>query len=441
MERKVGRTSEENQNASEGRGSQAEPAAQSFRTAEIHTYSDQSEYEESDISDEDFLEDAKKILANAMLQENDGKEEYMVVCSEKNIVPSSLIIESLAKDELNLRHMLLMDKGCVALAAALCVNKYIKRVNLSSNGISDTGGFELAAALMENETIVCLDLSANSLSNEAGLALARALRTNRTLTELCLAKNKLGDRFVKELAGALSTTGAPGGGYSGQLKVLDLSGNKISKRGGSDLARAFEIHDARLPSHLNVGWNDLGGDGGLLFLRAALNFPRLVSLEIPFNGLTDAVAEIWEEYLKHSSLAHLDVSRNRLGIETALGIAAALKENVNLQVLKIGWNPLGTDGTKVIIQSLNENVALETLRIENTCKSGQEQEVIEEADRIMLERAVLTTVVCEYPERDRVHAAPNVPQIKDSLLAKMPSQVQSKMTPRLSKMTECSPRK
>jgi len=229
-----------------------------------------------------------------------------------------------------------------------------------------------------------------------------------------------------------------GGGGGGGLRAVDVSGNQIGRRGGERLAAVFEVHDARLPGVLDLGWNDLGPAGPAL-LAAALNAPRLRRLAVPFNGLAD----VWETYLKHSSLIHLDISRNRLGPETAQGIATALKENHNLQVLMIGWNPLGTEGTNALLQSLEENKTLEILRVENTCDDGQEAAAVEHADEIMLRREILTTIVCEYPERERARApAAAVRPPRASLLARLPAGVAAELaSPRLSRMTECSPRK
>ncbi|CAM9270222.1 unnamed protein product, partial [Choristocarpus tenellus] len=78
---------------------------------------------------------------------------------------------------------------------------------------------------------------------------------------------------------------------------------------------------------LNVGWNNLSSCGGLTLAPALLVFPfHLVTLELPFNGLTDNAGVAFGGLLPcNVSLEILDLSHNRLGIRTALSIATGLK--------------------------------------------------------------------------------------------------------------------
>ncbi|CAM9931912.1 unnamed protein product, partial [Ectocarpus fasciculatus] len=174
-------------------------------------------------------------------------------------------------------------------------------------------------------------------------------------------------------------------------------------------------------------WNDLRtdlktdlinhqrSDYSCPFTSAALWRPgRLVSLELSFNGLSDAFGVTVGNMLgENASLSVLDLSRNHLGKSAAMSIASGLRRNRGLRTIKLGWNKFGREGTLCVIRAIGGNpgpLQLEVLRLENTTDAGMEFEAAREADSIIATRSQWVEVVCEYPDRSRTkgnsHAGP-----------------------------------
>jgi hypothetical protein len=79
---------------------------------------------------------------------------------------------------------------CSYLTARTCV---LEICDLSWNTIGERGAFEFAAALRVNKSLKKLNLSANGLNDSGGQRLADSLPDNSSIEELSLSQNGLKD--------------------------------------------------------------------------------------------------------------------------------------------------------------------------------------------------------------------------------------------------------
>ncbi|CAJ1335524.1 unnamed protein product [Effrenium voratum] len=115
-------------------------------------------------------------------------------------------------------------------------NQTLTELVLSSNSITDEGIDPIAAVLDTNKALTKIDLSDNRVGSRGAQQLASATLRNRSLTELDLSRNNIGDQGAEEFLGALDVAVRP---RPAALRVLDLSGNTITRRTEEKLMSAF----------------------------------------------------------------------------------------------------------------------------------------------------------------------------------------------------------
>ncbi|CAJ1461071.1 unnamed protein product [Effrenium voratum] len=128
------------------------------------------------------------------------------------------------------------NSGASWIAGALMRNQTLTELVLSSNSITDEGIDPIAAVLDTNKALTKIDLSDNRVGSRGAQQLASATLRNRSLTELDLSRNNIGDQGAEEFLGALDVAVRP---RPAALRVLDLSGNTITRRTEEKLMSAF----------------------------------------------------------------------------------------------------------------------------------------------------------------------------------------------------------
>uniref|UniRef100_F7H834 NLR family pyrin domain containing 13 n=1 Tax=Macaca mulatta TaxID=9544 RepID=F7H834_MACMU len=209
------------------------------------------------------------------------------------------------------------------------------------------------------------------------------LQGNSKLTHLNFSSNKLG-ATVPLILKALKHSAC-------NLKYLCLEKCSLSAASCQDLA--LFLTSIQHITRLCLGFNQLQDDG-IKLLCAALTHPKCVleRLELWFCQLgAPSCRYLSDALLQNRSLAHLNLSKNRLGDEgvkflcEALGrpdcnlqslnlsgcsftregcreLANALKHNHNVKILDLGQNDLQDDGVKLLCEALKpSHRALHTL--------------------------------------------------------------------------------
>jgi hypothetical protein len=89
-----------------------------------------------------------------------------------------------------LRHCKIDESSVVLLAEALCLNKNLFALDLSSNSVGEKGALAFAKMLTINRTLSSLFLGSCCITPTGIVAISRSLRVNRTLAKLGMAGQK-----------------------------------------------------------------------------------------------------------------------------------------------------------------------------------------------------------------------------------------------------------
>ncbi|KAF5916937.1 hypothetical protein HPG69_013857 [Diceros bicornis minor] len=244
---------------------------------------------------------------------------------------------------------------CMVLRHPKCNLQYLSLVSCSA---TTQQWADLSSSLKINQSLTCLNLTANELLDEDAKLLYLTLRhpkcflqrlslenchlteayckelssaliVNQRLTHLCLAKNALGDDGVELLCEGLSYPEC-------QLQTLVLWYCNITSEGCNHLSTLLQQNSSL--THLDLGLNHIGIIG-LKFLCEALKKP-LCNLRCLW---------LWGCAITPFSCEDL---------------SSALSSNQNLTTLDLGQNSLGYSGVKVLCDALKlQSCPLQTLRL------------------------------------------------------------------------------
>ena len=118
------------------------------------------------------------------------------------------------------------------LIDALKVNRVVKELYLTRNGIGDELMIELSDILKVNSVITHLYIGYNDIRNEGAIGLAEALKMNKAITHFFLCENKIGNEGAAALAKAFQA--------SSTIVDISLSGNNMDDEVGRPLIEAVE---------------------------------------------------------------------------------------------------------------------------------------------------------------------------------------------------------
>ncbi|XP_037676450.1 NACHT, LRR and PYD domains-containing protein 2-like [Choloepus didactylus] len=247
----------------------------------------------------------------------------------------------------------------------------------------------------------CLRLDSCSATTRQWADFSLTLKTNHSLTCLNLTSSKLLDEGVKLLCTTLIHP-------ESSLQRLSLEDCHLTQACCKDLAAALIVNQ-RL-THLCLARNDLG-DGGVKILCEGLGYPdcKLQNLVLWCCSVTEVGCNHLSKFLQQkSSLTHLDLGLNHIGITGLKSLCKALKDplcnlkclwlcgcslnpfscaelssalstNRSLISLDLGQNTLGHSGLKMLCEALRLPACpLRTLRLKIDESDTETQRVLTE---------------------------------------------------------------
>ena len=127
--------------------------------------------------------------------------------------------------KLYLRDCHISSEGAVELAAALCKNSTLNRLNLDHNPIGEhvEGATAVAKMLVENKTLTVMKLWDCHISREGAVELAAALCKNSTLKHLDLDHNPIGVKGASSMSDMLQ--------HNTSLEELHLCDDSVGEEG------------------------------------------------------------------------------------------------------------------------------------------------------------------------------------------------------------------
>ncbi|XP_062945986.1 NACHT, LRR and PYD domains-containing protein 2 [Cynocephalus volans] len=267
---------------------------------------------------------------------------------QNDMLPS--LCEVLRHPKCNLQHLRLVSCSATTkqwddLSLALKSNQSLTCLDLSDNELLDKGVKILYRTLIYPKCFLQkLSLENCHLTEASCKELSCALIVNQRLTHLCLAKNDLGDNGVKILCEGLSYPEC-------KLQTLVLWCCNIMGDGCNHLSKILQQKSSL--THLDLGLNHIG-IAGLRFLCEALKQP-LCNLRCLW---------LWRCSITPFSCADL---------------SSALRSNQSLITLDLGQNSLGSGGVKMLCKALKlQNCSLQTLRLKIDEYDAEIQELLKE---------------------------------------------------------------
>lgn len=210
------------------------------------------------------------------------------------------------------------------LAEALKVNCSLKSLGFyNNNDKSDNvrGVHALAAALKSNVTLIALNL--NGCNFKDITALATVIKVNRSLTVLGLGGNTFGDTGSNALAAALKVN----------VTLTSLNLRQCDLKDISELAKTLQAH--RFLQHLSLCCNRIAGTVKALGAALKKNV-ALITLTLQECDLED-VTDLAEALKFNHSLTYIDLYKNQFGDTGGNALGTALKVNVTLTELNLGY--------------------------------------------------------------------------------------------------------
>ncbi|XP_073951277.1 uncharacterized protein isoform X2 [Choristoneura fumiferana] len=273
----------------------------------------------------------------------DGQELYLDTCKKMRIVPVRRFHRSLVEKEINLKYYCVNPIGVQAMCAALALNLFVKKLDLTSNFLSDDACYHIGQMLKENVTLDELVLAQCKIG-PSGVRRVVINLASRTMELLDLSSTDMGDAGFKYLATVL-LKGAV-------IKRLNLSNNDLTWESGALFADSIEGNNTI--THLNVSWNKMypaTGSGRLLKVLCDNNV--LTELDFSWNNLT--TGPLLKKLIQAPKLRLLDVSNNKLGELAAKALSGGLPLSPKLHTLNVSNNPMGPPEALMLLEAMKLN--------------------------------------------------------------------------------------
>eukprot|EP01041_Mallomonas_annulata_P004132 gene4132-8209_t len=221
------------------------------------------------------------------------------------------------------------------------------------------------AYLIRSDVLPKLDLSRHYMGDKVAQMLSNALLGLPLLAELDMSENKLSDVGIVTVIEKITVCS--------ELRILNLSGNKVEKKGIQAIATYLNDENCQLTTL--VMRNTSLDDYKLRTLFKAISEntnTKLVHIDVGQNsiGSTEATYGIHSdvpsggviigEYLSstHCKLQILKVDWNMIRAESAVKLARGLKLNSSLLELDVSYNGFGLHGGEMIGDALTVHKSL-----------------------------------------------------------------------------------
>ena len=211
------------------------------------------------------------------------------------------------------------------LSDDLMCNHNCTELYLTGCGIDDnTASTIIAEGLKQCRNLKILDLSCNRISDKGAVSLAESVKCCLELVRLNLSLNRIGDVGAMAVASATKC-------------LVYLCGNYITNTNGLD----HQVSGHNVDFHtLTFSGCDIGDSG----VESLLHF------------MDDSKALSTKTVQCYSSVHVLDISSNNISHHGAVALSSCLKHFPHLEELNISSNNIGAEGAIVIASSLSGHI-------------------------------------------------------------------------------------
>ncbi|XP_044139444.1 NACHT, LRR and PYD domains-containing protein 3-like isoform X5 [Bufo gargarizans] len=258
-------------------------------------------------------------------------------------------------EELNLQGCSLDFEGLERLAPGL---QNLQNLRLADNRLPDTSCIQLASVIRNNQSLKILDLSYNRLSGPHFGDLMEALSSPACRIEtLQLGDNDLRDTSCIQLASVIRNNQS--------LKILDLTGNRLSGPHFSDLTEALSSPACRIET-LQLGDNDLPDTSCIQLASVIRNNQSLKILDLSGNRLSGPHFGDLMEALSSPAcrIETLQLGDNDLPDTSCIQLASVIRNNQSLKILDLSGNRLSGPHFGDLMEALSSPACrIETLQL------------------------------------------------------------------------------
>ena len=233
---------------------------------------------------------------------------------------------------LDLSYNKLDGSACDLLAKAVPSMSRLEVLWLDDNPIGSGGAVEVIKALC-GSGVKQLWLHNTRIGEPDCEALSELLKSSHSLQRLYIHKNNLSSESVASIITGLS--------HNSSLRKLDISYSHFSMANVDSLASVLKDHS-----------------------KCTLTMLVLEDCHISSEGAVKLAAAL----CKNSTLKHLNLDRNPIGVEGASSMSDMLQHNTSLEDLHLR-DAVGEEGVHQLINSLKHNQTLRKLRLPEKYKS------------------------------------------------------------------------
>ncbi|PRP83601.1 leucine-rich repeat-containing protein [Planoprotostelium fungivorum] len=289
------------------------------------------------------LDKADIITIVELLKYNTAIEQVVLQRNNINAAAVAAICDGMAANKslqltrLSLDDNPLEDKGMTSVSTYLAgINRGLVHLSLARCNAGKVGSVALGNALKKNvhmsTTMSIFDVSGNKFEADGSSAVASFLASANGLTKLNLANCFINPEVILNAI----MRGCP------ELKYLDLSGNKLTKKDVTVLAKYLQSATQLVELNLN-------------------------NTSIPPENIQEVIQSISNNpYLKDFKLI---MGENKLGIAGARAIATMVDKIQHVYSLDLHDNEFGEEGVTVLIGGLINNRCIKHLNIDANFKT------------------------------------------------------------------------
>jgi hypothetical protein len=290
-----------------------------------------------------------------------ARSRFLISCVASNVQPDpSLVIRRHLTAELNISSKSIGDKMACVLAAALPTLPMLEILKLADNRLTDYGLTHILDVLGDCPRLTSLDISKNKVDSLAAKSLAGFLSHPKcVISELILRQADVDDLEAVNFITALSKNNT--------VTYLDLGYNLLGSHelstdryrnpdqfvtGAVALGRYLSAPHCSLKT-LILTWNMIRLASCAAFVQSLAFNSSLTHLDMSYNGLGLDGGEILGDALHtQRSLQYLNISHNNIQPRAAFVILCGVRsccERSSLHYLDISENPIGEVGGRAIM--------------------------------------------------------------------------------------------
>ena len=287
---------------------------------------------------------------------NNTHLEQLYVADNKLGIQAAVILQALSNSSkiksLNLSNNSMTEQLIGDLINVIRNNLDLEELYLYNNDLRSSA-FKILQALKEKSILTILHLNNNLMTGEVAEDLAAVIENNSSLEELSIGKNKFG-LSAGTILQALQK--------HSRLKVLNLSDNNLTAHVAEELATM--INNNLGLEELYIYDNDFQTSVAII-LKALKEISTLTRLYLNNSLMTEEAAEDLANIIKNNTnLQELRIDNNNLGLSAA-PILKALKGNCNLKMLNLENNDMTEQVAEDLANVIKNNQSLEQLYLSN----------------------------------------------------------------------------